>query len=93
MESLLGDIPQVVYLDDVLIHVSGRSEQDHLQKLQVVLERLESAGLHLKRDKCQVLVTKISYFGHRIDAEELHPLPNRIEAITNASVSKSGKHF
>lgn len=46
MDSLLSGIPGViVYIDDILI--SGVSEDDHLHTLKVVLERLQSAGLHL----------------------------------------------
>ncbi len=36
-----------VYLDDILI--SGSDEQDHLLTLANVLQKLESAGLTLKR--------------------------------------------
>ena len=55
MESLLSGIPKVIiYLDDILI--TGISEDDHLHNLQLVLHRLETAGLHLKRKKCQFLV-------------------------------------
>ena len=47
--SPLSGIPGViVYLDDILI--SSVSEDDHLHTLKVVLERLQSAGLHLKQD-------------------------------------------
>ena len=88
MDSLLSGIPGViVYLDDILI--SGVSEDDHLHTLKVVLERLQSAGLHLKQDKCKFLVPSISYLGHKIDAEGLHPLSDKIKAITNASVPKT----
>ena len=48
LESLLADIPRVsIYLDDIL--VSGVDEADHLQTLQKVFKKLETAGLTLKR--------------------------------------------
>ena len=51
MESLLQDIPSVIaYIDDILI--SGQSEEEHLQLLERVLDRLERAGLRLKRKMC-----------------------------------------
>ena len=88
MESLLYDIPRViVYLDDILI--SGVSEEDHLKNLKLVLQRLQSAGLQLQRNKCTFLVPSISYLGHSIDADRLHPLFEKIEAITNASIPTS----
>ena len=88
MECLLRGIPKVmVYLDDIL--VTGTSEDDHLHNLQLVLDRLEEAGLHLKKGKCEFLVPSIIYLGHKIDSEGLHPLPAKIEAISNASTPKN----
>ena len=88
MDSPLSGIPGViVYLDDILI--SGVSEDDHLHTLKVVLERLQSAGLHLKQDKCKFLVPSISYLGHKIDAEGLHPLSDKIKAITKCLSPKN----
>lgn len=48
MEGVLKDIPKVtVYLDDILL--TGRDVQEHLRTLDHVLQRLEEAGLRLKR--------------------------------------------
>ena len=47
MESLLGSIPGVVvYLDDILI--TGPSEQEHLDTLEAVLQKLQEAELKWK---------------------------------------------
>ena len=88
IESLLSGIPKVInYLDDIL--VTGTTEEDHLHNLQLVLQRLETAGLHLKKEKCKFLVHSITYFGHKIDAQGLHTLPDKIEAIVSASRPKT----
>ena len=88
MESLLNGIPRViVYLDDILI--SGVTKEDHMHNLQQVLERLQSAGLTLKKSKCEFVVSSISYLGHTIDCEGLHPLPDKVEGIVKASIPKS----
>ena len=53
MESLIGSIPGVVvYLDDILI--TGPSEQEHLDTLEAVLQKLQEAGLKLRKDKCMI---------------------------------------
>ena len=88
MESVLSRIPHViVYLDDILI--TGKSETEHLKNLQLVLQRLETAGLHLKKKKCEFLVPSITYLGHRIDAQGLHPLLEKVDAIIKAARPKS----
>ena len=59
METLLQGIPRVsMYLDNIL--VTGASEQEHLANLAQVLQRLEAAGMRLKRSKCAFLLPSVS---------------------------------
>ena len=83
MENILQGIPKVtVYLDDILI--AGSSEAEHLTLLEKVLTRLQQAGLRVSKDKCSFMVKTVEYLGHVIDAEGLHPLPGKVEAVQNA---------
>ena len=66
METLLRDLPYVcIYIDDIL--VTGTDEQNHLKNLELVLQRLESAGLTLKKSKCIFTAESVEYLGHVID--------------------------
>ena len=88
IESLLQGIEGVVvYIDDIL--VTGSSEEAHLKALDEVLSRLDRAGLRVKRSKCEFLRPSVTYLGHRIDADGLHPLPDRVRAIKDAPTPKS----
>ena len=65
IEGLLADIPHTVaFLDDVLI--TGKTEKEHLENLEKVLNRLCEAGLRLKHGKCVFLAPEVTYLGHRI---------------------------
>ena len=60
-----------VYLDDIL--VTGATEQEHLQNLDDVLSRLETADMRLKYGKCAFLLPAVEYLGHKILAQGLQP--------------------
>nr|XP_037290929.1 uncharacterized protein K02A2.6-like [Rhipicephalus microplus] len=83
METLLRGIPGVIpYFDDVLI--AGASGQELLSRLREVLRRFQDAGLKVKREKCQLGVAQVEFLGFRIDAEGIHPTPEKTQAILGA---------
>ena len=54
----LRDIPNVcVYLDDIL--VMDKTSKDHLENLEEVLTRLETAGKRLKEQNCAILLSNV----------------------------------
>ena len=83
MESILQGLDRVaVYIDDILI--TGRSEEEHLRVLDEVLQRLEKAGMRLKKSKCTFLSQSVKYLGHKISKEGLQPTEDKVRAITCA---------
>lgn len=83
IEGLLQGLPHVaVCLDDIL--VTGVTDEEHLQTLDAVLTRLQDAGLHLKRDKCEFLQKEVRCLGNLVDAQGLHPLKDKVQALTEA---------
>ena len=72
----------VAYLDDIL--VAGKTEQEHLTNLAQVLERLDSAGMKLKKEKCAFCLPQVEYLGHIISAEGLCPAASKVKAIKEA---------
>ena len=71
-----------MYLDDIT--VSAPNKEEHLCRLEQVSSRLEKSGLRAQENKWQFSVSEVSYLGHEIDAEGLHPLPNKVQAVVNA---------
>ena len=92
MESLLQVIPGViVHLDEIL--VSAPSKEEHLRRLEVVFVRLEKSGPRARQSKCQFMVSEVSYLGHLIDAEGLHPLPSKVQAVVDAPTPSSAQEL
>ena len=46
---------------------------------------MESAGLHLKKEKCSFCLPEVDYLGHTIGAKGLKPSPSKIRATTEVS--------
>ena len=83
MECMLRGIPHVcVYLDDILI--TGGDDAEHNDNLSEVLDRLDKGGLRLNAGKCHFKQKSVSYLGFRIDADGLHPLEDKVQALVAA---------
>ena len=83
MESLMpGLLDVIVYIDDIL--VAGATENEPLKRLDDVLTQLEQAGLRAQRSECQFMKPSVTFLGHRVNADGLHPLPEKVEAVMKA---------
>ncbi|XP_064090805.1 uncharacterized protein K02A2.6-like [Macrobrachium nipponense] len=88
MENVLKDIPNVaVYLDDIVI--TSPTEDDHLKTLELVLHKLCSNGLKLKKDKCSFMNKEVQHLGHRLDAEGVDASDEKVRATDHFSVPKN----
>ena len=88
MDQILQGLDGVIcYLDDIL--VSGKSENEHLEILQKVLERLKEHGIRVKKSKCAFMKASVQYLGHIIDADGLHATDSKIQAITEARAPRN----
>ena len=67
------------YLDDILVF--SETYDDHIHHLNEVFTCLEEAGFKIKLSKCQYFKTQLHYLGHKISADGLEPLPEKLKAI------------
>ena len=63
--------------------------EEHNRNLCTVFMRLRDAGLRLKGDKCEFRNSSISYLGHRIDSEGIHPTQDKVNAICKVPTPKN----
>ena len=73
------------YLDDIIIF--SKTEEEHLQHLENIFERLRKAGLQ----KCSFFKKHIQYLGHLISDEGIQPLPEKLESIAKMPVPQNAK--
>jgi hypothetical protein len=88
MERILAEVPATVcYMDDIL--VVGENEIQHDERLMIVLQRLDKAGLKLKPEKCEFNKTQVEYLGRVISDRGIHPSENKVTAIRDAPPSEN----
>ncbi|XP_058128391.1 uncharacterized protein K02A2.6-like [Anopheles ziemanni] len=88
IEVILQGIEGVsVFLDD--IKITGDTEQKHLRRLEEVLSRLNERGIRVNREKCQFFADKIEYCGYLIDANGIHKIQKKVEAIQQMPTPKN----
>ena len=86
MSDILTGLPGVVCtMDDILMH--GKTREEHDTHLRDVLNRLQDAGMTLKKEKCQFAQTSLKFLGHIIDSERIRPDPNKVQAILDIQTS------
>ncbi|KAL0152304.1 hypothetical protein M9458_052027 [Cirrhinus mrigala] len=82
MERLFGDQQchsLLLYLDDIVVFSSSIAQ--HMERLEVVLSRLEREGLKAKLGKCAFLRQEVKYLGHVISSTGVATDPSKIEAV------------
>ena len=77
----------LVYIDDIVI--VGKTVQNHLDNLQLVLDRIKRAGLRLKPSKCHLFQKEILYLGHRITRDGVATDPGKIDAVRKWAVPRT----
>ena len=92
METLLSDLLWkrcLVYLDDVIIF--GKTFEECLENLELVLTRIRSNGLKLKPKKCQFFKKSIVYLGRIISTDGIKADPDKLRSVDEWSKPRTAK--
>jgi hypothetical protein len=86
----LAGIPGVeVYVDDIFVH--GKNDEEHDERFDQVMSRLQEKKFTPNRAKIQKKKRKIKFLGHVIGEGKIEPDPEKIAALTSAPEPTSRK--
>ena len=86
--EFIGKFVQV-YLDDIIIY--SRSQAEHIQHIEIVLNRFVEVGILLNPNKCILAKKQIDYVGYTISSKGWRPQPRKLEAIKEFPEPKNKK--
>src|ERR1043165_9879298 len=79
----------LVYLDDIPIY--SKNEEEHAERLRLVLMKLRDHHLYSKFSKCEFWLPKVTYLGHVISATGIAVNPERVQVALYWTPPKSVK--
>ena len=78
------------YINDLLV-ITKWSFKERLNHLDIVLEKLETAGLKINATKSCFAVREFEYLGYWISQDSIQPLAATVEAIKNGQTKKQAR--
>lgn len=77
----------LVYLDDIIVYANTFDE--HLERLDQVLTRINGANLKLSPEKCKLFQKKVNFLGHTISETGIATDEKKIQAIVEWPTPKT----
>lgn len=71
----------LLYLDDIVVF--SCTIEEHLDRLKVVLGRLQKENLKVKLSKCAFFQQEVHYLGHVISDKGVSTDPSKVEVVAN----------
>jgi hypothetical protein len=71
----------VVFNDDILVY--SKTEEDHVEHLTLVLEKLRANQLYAKFSKCEFWLMQVAFLGHVISVGGFSVDPSKVRNVLN----------
>ena len=94
MELVLQGLQWVtclIYIDYIIVF--GANFDQHMQRVEEVLDRIRQAGLKLKAAKSNLLQKEVVFLGHVVSGEGIKPCPTNITKIIDWPRPKTAKQI
>ncbi|GJV32209.1 putative reverse transcriptase domain-containing protein [Tanacetum coccineum] len=69
----------IVFIDDILIYLKTKEDQEN--HLRLMLDLLRKEKLYAKFSKCEFWLQEVHFLGHVVNHEGIHVDPSKIEAV------------
>ena len=73
--------------DDIILH--AKDDQQHDERLEKLLERLQQRGLTLNPEKCKFRMAQLEFMGYLLSTRGIGPTESKVEAVVNAREPES----
>jgi hypothetical protein len=70
----------LIYMDDVIIF--SKSAEQHMKDLRKVFERMKSAGLRFKIEKCKFFRKELKFLGFVVSKQGIRLDPSKVDIVT-----------
>ena len=71
----------VVFIDDILVF--SKIEEEHVEHLRLVLQKLREHKLYAKRSKCEFWLKEVSFLGHVVSNGGITVDPSKVRDVLN----------
>jgi hypothetical protein len=76
----------LAFLDDIL--VMGKSFEDHMSNLRIVLDRFRHYGLKLKPAKCELFQSEVEFLGRKVNKTGIAIGDEYVETVRKWEIPK-----
>ena len=76
-------------MDDIIVF--GKNFNEHISRVEQVLERIQAAGLKLKPQKCEMLHTEVVFLEHVVSGDGVKPNPVNTAKIVGWPTPKTSR--
>ncbi|MEW8546417.1 MAG: reverse transcriptase family protein, partial [Candidatus Thiodiazotropha sp.] len=81
----------LIYIDDIVVY--GKNFDEHISRVEEVLDRMRKAGLKLKPEKSNMFQTSVVFLGHVVASDGVKPNPANILKVVEWPKPKTAKQI
>ena len=77
----------IFIVSDIILH--AKDDQQHDDRLEKLLERLQQRGLTLNREKCKFQMPQFEFIEYLLSIRGIGPTESKVQAVVNAREPES----